>query len=70
VPPGARPRIARTIVHAVDRVNLSAGTRPPVPADLDATLRDRYRDRIERLGTILQRDLSGWTEPQRQSSNA
>jgi hypothetical protein len=60
VPAGARPRIARTVVHTIERVNLTPEARPAVPADLEAEIRDRYRDRVERLATMLQRDLSSW----------
>jgi hypothetical protein len=60
VPAGARPRIARTVVHTIERVNLTPEARPAVPADLEAEIRDRYRGRVERLATMLQRDLSSW----------
>ena len=70
VPAGMRPRVARTVVRTVERVNLTPSTRPAVPADLDAELRERYRAQVERLATIIGRDLSSWTEPRRpQPSN-
>jgi hypothetical protein len=61
VPAGARPRLARTVVDTIERVNVSSAARPTVPLDLKADIRARYRDGIERLATIVQRDLSSWT---------
>jgi hypothetical protein len=61
VPAGARPRIARGLVDTIERVNVSNTTRPGMPADLEADLRARYRDGVEHLATILERDLSSWT---------
>ena len=71
VPPGARPRIARTVVNTIERVNLSTTTRPAIPADLEADLRERFRSDIERLETLIQHDLSSWAGRARdvQSSN-
>jgi hypothetical protein len=61
VPAGVRPRIARTVVDTIERVNVSSAARPTVPPDLEADLRARYRDGIDHLATIVQRDLSSWT---------
>jgi hypothetical protein len=60
VPARARPRIARTVVDSIDRLNLSEGGRPPIPEDLEAELRERFRDDVDRLATMIGRDLSAW----------
>jgi Sulfotransferase domain len=60
VPAGVRPRVARTVVDTIERVNTSSAGRPPIPADLEIDLRTRYRVEIERLAEMLERDLSGW----------
>ncbi len=53
VPAAIRPRIARGVVHAVERANLAAGPRPQVPMDLEVELRDRCRGQIERLAAMI-----------------
>jgi hypothetical protein len=60
VPAGARPRIARSVVDSIERVSLSTIPRPAMPADLERELRGHYRKDIERLGAVIDRDLSGW----------
>lgn len=61
VPAGARPRLARRVVDTIERVNLDPSARPALPSDLEGELRERYRDSVEQLATILQLDLSAWT---------
>ena len=62
VPAGARPRLARGVVEAIEHVNLDRSVRPTLPADLEAELRERCRDGVERLAMVLQLDLSAWTK--------
>lgn len=60
VPAGMRPRIARRVVDAIERFNLTSEARPATPDDLAAELRDRYRGTVDRLEVVLGRDLACW----------
>jgi hypothetical protein len=60
VPEAIRPRVARRVIDAVERVNLAPGTRPQVPAALEAELRARFAPMVQRLELLLDRDLSSW----------
>jgi hypothetical protein len=69
VPASMRPTIARGVVRTIERANLARASRAPVPDDLAAELRERYRPVVDELAAMLHRDLSAWTTP-RQASNA
>ena len=46
------------------RVNLTRATPRPLSPDLRDALRERFRDDVEHLATLLGRDLSGWLRPE------
>jgi len=48
------------IVAALRRLNSHDAPRPPVSAEMQQTLRTFFADDVERLGTLLNRDLTHW----------
>jgi Sulfotransferase domain len=71
-PSGALHRLLRVITHhlpyplrnrlrkGINRANRHTRANPPMAAETENQLRLRYRKEIERLETILERDLSTW----------
>ena len=64
-------RILRNIAFAtlgiplvlLAKLNVRKARRPDISADLRNTLRQEFREDVERLADVLGRDLSSWLQP-------
>lgn len=63
IPKPVGRKMAQSILSAERRVNRVAHERKPLPAELEVALRREFAPEVERIGRMLNRDLSGWTEP-------
>jgi Sulfotransferase domain len=62
IPSGARRGLGRAVSGTLGRLNLKAAHGPEMSTDLRRRLTVRFKDEIEELSALLDRDLSAWTE--------
>jgi hypothetical protein len=65
-----RRRVLDRLVPAVRRVNVEPVRRPPLDPALRASLVEDFRPDIERLSTLIGRNLDHWLDPDPRSSRA
>jgi hypothetical protein len=51
------------IRRGLTRLNMRPQPRPPIPAELERTLRAELAPDVERLERLVGRDLSAWRRP-------
>jgi hypothetical protein len=55
-------RVRRSLYERAKRLNAATAAREPMPTATRMRLQDALRDEVDRLSSLLDRDLSGWLE--------
>jgi hypothetical protein len=62
-PDGAPPKSVMTMRKKLIAWNRVPASDPPIPLDVQHEIRARLRDEVDRLGELIDRDLSHWLQP-------